>query len=202
MIREDKYTPIENQPRTDAEKRLVAKIQIGVFVVIIASLPAFVNMPVILNYPVWLIFAVAGGVFFFALIILYRYNQRPTLALGSGGMSIFLLAIIALVPTIMLTFVIHIFISYYIIQESKKNTIEQVRCEITGLTGQEKKRRKRDGSGVYFAFKGDTLHMKISFNVVKGIRKDNLFRESLMVVNVRKGPFDCYVVEKWKVVRK
>lgn len=202
LIPKEPHTPKDGLSRTVAEKRLVQKVQIGMFVVLIAALPALVYIPEILNYPVRLIFLVAGGIFCITLIILHQYNQRPSIGQGPGTLSVFWLIIIALVPTFLLTLLLHISISYYIVRESEMNPVEQVRCEITGLTGREKKRRRRDGSGVYFAFKGDTIHMKTGFNAVRKIRTDNLYSEYLMVVDVRRAPFNAYVVERWKIIHK
>ena len=82
------------------------------------------------------------------------------------------------------------------INYSKRNNIEIIKCEITGLSDYSK------NSSFYYNYQGQETIIYAHKQLMSYIYINKNHRDYLFVAQVRKGLLDTYIIESWDIVRK
>lgn len=95
-----------------------------------------------------------------------------------------------------LAYILTIPLNYYIKESSKNNPIETYRCSITSIF--IKYRRRSDRFTAYYQFKNDTLGHSVSRTKAEELKENDTYKKYYVHLEVRKGPFDTYVIQNWE----
>lgn len=85
----------------------------------------------------------------------------------------------------------------YIKESSKNNPIETYRCNIESIL--IKYRRRSDHFSAYYSFKNKTIGHNISREKAEALEKNDNYKKYYVHLEVRKGPFETYVVQDWQL---
>ncbi len=79
---------------------------------------------------------------------------------------------------------------------SKRNAIELIKCEITGLSDYSK------NSCFYYSYKGEVSIIYAHRKIMSDIYINKSYQDYLFVAKARKGLLDTYLIESWDIVHK
>lgn len=88
-------------------------------------------------------------------------------------------------------------LNLYIKESSKNNPIETYRCNIESILIEY--RRRSDRFTAYYNFKNKSLGHKISREKAEQLEKNDTYKKYYVYLEVRKGPFETYVVQDWQL---
>lgn len=79
---------------------------------------------------------------------------------------------------------------------SKRNAIEIIKCEITGLSDYSR------NSCFYYSYKGEVSIIYAHRQIMSDIYINKSYQDYLFIAKVRKGLLDTYLIESWDFVHK
>ncbi len=164
---------------------------------LIALILAMWSSDDILFYP--FIYTVYLAIPFFFLGVFYCWNEFKSILLEKFTWETILVIPLLLVMSITIAAlcvsVLVIPFNYYIKESSKNNPIETYRCNIDYVS-------KNSSYTTYYIFKNETFGQSISYKKAEELKENDNYKNYYVHLEVRKGPFETYVIQTWKHRRK
>lgn len=164
---------------------------------VISLIIAMLTSSNILFYP--FMYTVYAAVPFFFIALFYFWNDFKAILFEKFAWdTILVIPLWLLTSAFSAALCISIFVipfNFYIKEKCKNNPIETYRCSIDYISIINGKNSRYT---TYYIFKNETFGQLISFKKAEELKENDTYKKYYVHLEVRKGPFDTYVIQNWE----
>lgn len=153
----------------------------------------------IINYPNFIYYILFLTLITIWIILKYREWSVSLLKLSTFKQRLIFFSVELIKLMVIFWFLAGIILvpfNYYNIYTAKKNKLNTVYCEITGISTYSQNR------SIFYIFNGRTNTMYGYNELMDEIKDDAKYKNYYFVANVREGILDSYIIETWSIQKK